>query len=223
MSMAALNPKRLIQKLLQTRLAWRLSGLMYWSACLATKGKIMDKKSLLSHCENEIKFLFPHLQTTDKVLEFGCGMGGNVIAVSPHTAEVTGVDINPFFVKRARSLAKSAGRENCRFISYEGGRLPFWDGEFDVVYTWAVFERIPKPMVAEYLRDFSRILKPGGRVSVYMLRKNAAETDFVDLLGDDIYVYFEKDEAEQFMKDAGFVVDEFVDWPMAHVCVAHKA
>ena len=220
MSTVTSRPRHLIHKLLRTRLVWRLSGLMYWSACLATKGKVMDKKAMLAHCENEIKFLFPHLKKTDKVLEFGCGMGGNVIAVSSHVSEVVGVDINPFFVRRARRLAHD--RKNCRFLSYNGGRLPFEDGEFDFVYTWAVFERIPKPMVTEYLRDFNRILKPGGRASVYMLRQHAAETNFTDLLGEDVYVYFEKEEVEHFMRDAGFAIDEFVDWPMAHVCIAHS-
>ena len=45
----------------------------------------------------------------------------------------------------------------------EGGRLPYADASFDVVFANMVFEHIPWPDVPGVLREIRRVLRPGGR------------------------------------------------------------
>ncbi len=210
-----------VQGLLRTRAAWRLSGLNYWSACIATKGKLMTRQALLAHCEKEMKLIRPVFNKDDVVVEFGCGLGGNMIAVSGDVHEVIGVDINPFYLWHARRLSRHY--PNCRFRLLDGKKLPFADASVDAVCSWAVFERIPKPSVTAYLREFSRILKSRGRSAVYLLRPEAKDTGFTRLLGESAYIYFDREEAQALMADSGFTIEQFIDWPTAHVCLARKS
>tara|TARA_R110002096_G_scaffold101316_5_gene224012 strand:+ start:2989 stop:3681 length:693 start_codon:yes stop_codon:yes gene_type:complete len=209
-----------VQRLLRTRAVWRLSGLNYWSACMATKGRLMTRHALLAHCRQEMQLIRSVFREDDVVVEFGCGLGGNMIANAGSVQEIVGIDINPYYLRHARRLSRSY--PNCRFELYEGGELPFADASVDVVYSWAVFERIPKPAVAAYLQEFIRILKPRGRSAVYLLRPAAKDTGFTRLLGEDAYVYFDREEAEALMANSGFAIERFVDWPTAHVCLAEK-
>ena len=49
-------------------------------------------------------------------------------------------------------------------------RLPYADGEFDLVFLCSVFTHMPAAEVANYLGEISRVLKPGGRcVATYFL------------------------------------------------------
>ncbi len=42
-------------------------------------------------------------------------------------------------------------------------RLPYADGDFDLVFLCSVFTHMPAPEVANYLSEVRRVLKPGGR------------------------------------------------------------
>ncbi len=220
MNLADLHPARLMQTLLRTRLVWRLSGLTYWSAVKATRGRVMKRADLLRMCEERIAFIFPHLAPEHRVLDFGCGLGGVAVAMSRHAGEVIGVDINRLFIRHARRMAR--GRDNCRFQFYSGQSLPFDDADFDVVCCWGVFERIPKPSVTDYVREFHRVLKPEGLAVVYLLRRNAEAIGLTDLLGVDAYVFFAQDEADRLFASAGFKIQEYFQRPAAHVYLVRK-
>ncbi|MCA9232051.1 MAG: class I SAM-dependent methyltransferase [Planctomycetales bacterium] len=180
----------------------------------------MSRSEALRVCRQRMESLVPYLSPNDRVLDFGCGIGGKAIAISDHVAEVVGVDINPWYIGQARRLAR--GRSNCHFQSYQGGSLPFSDDHFEVVYSWAVFERIPKTTVAGYVRDFYRVLKPGGLAAIYFLRYESSEAGFADLLGEEAYVFYRREEVDRLLADIGFVVQEYLAWPNAHVCLARK-
>ena len=216
----AMLSRKWFKGLLRTRLAWRLSGLFWWSAVKATKGKVMDRAGYLEHCAGEIDTILPWVKPDDHVLEFGCGLGGNVHAVAGKAERVIGVDINPLYVRRARRVNRD--RDNCAFMAYDGGHLPFYDGDFTLVYSWAVFERLPKDRVAFYLGDFHRLLKPGGRTALYFLRKNALETGFSELLGDDIYVFWDPDELRDLHARENLSVLEIKEWPNAWIVLAER-
>ena len=208
------------QRLLRHKLVWRLSGLTFASAVKATKGRVMSVAAYRAFCEGEIEFLYGHLQPVYALLEFGCGLGGNCAALSRRVGRVVGIDINPLFIRQARRVARD--RPNCEFLSYAGGELPLPDDEFDVVFCWAVFERIAKLQVEEYLREFRRVLKPGGLCVAYYLGEKSRETNFADLLGEEAYVYWQEPEVAELLERTGFEVEEWMDWPTAYVPVARK-
>jgi SAM-dependent methyltransferase len=99
------------------------------------------------------------------VLEVGSGSGGPAVYLAAERGcRITGVDINEHGIRNARTLAESRGiGERARFEAVDAGRpLPFPANRFDaIVSNDAMCHIAGRPAV---LRDWHRILKPGGRV-----------------------------------------------------------
>lgn len=90
------------------------------------------------------------------VLDLGCGNGNSVDAFRSHDASVdwVGVDIGDSQEARARR------RNDATFVTYDGTRVPFPDGTFDLVYSSQVLEHVPDPLL--HLREIARVLRAGG-------------------------------------------------------------
>lgn len=86
-------------------------------------------------------------------LDIGCSVGATVQAATDLGWEAHGVDIS----KRAVEYCNSLGL-NCKAIS--GVELPYEDASFDLVTNWHVIEHVRD--VSETIREWSRVLKPGG-------------------------------------------------------------
>ncbi|MCB9076718.1 MAG: class I SAM-dependent methyltransferase [Anaerolineaceae bacterium] len=92
-------------------------------------------------------------------LDFGCGNGAAAINLATkYPLKITGIDVDLDQIR----LAQQAGRHlaNVRFIPVDGTRLPFDDGEFDIVYTNKVTHHIPNWL--EAVAEMTRVVKPGG-------------------------------------------------------------
>ena len=106
----------------------------------------------------------PH--ASDALIEVGCGTGALLRRIVRHTgmARVTGLDINGFLLKEARTLAVQEGLgDRLRFEEGSAEALPFPDNAFDVVYSCTVMEEVDADRM---LAELVRIAKPGGRVAV---------------------------------------------------------
>jgi SAM-dependent methyltransferase len=73
--------------------------------------------------------------------------------------DVYGVDVDLAALEAGRAAYPDLAD---RLRHYDGLRLPFPDGGFDLVTMFDVIEHIPAP--SDYLRDVRRVLKPGGRL-----------------------------------------------------------
>ena len=97
-----------------------------------------------------------------RVLDVGCGVGLTDARLLPHVGELHGVDVSPGMVERAR-----AANPEARYEVYDGGRLPYGDGEFDVAFAICVLHHVEpadrRPLVAE----LARVTKPDGLVAVF--------------------------------------------------------
>jgi SAM-dependent methyltransferase len=101
-----------------------------------------------------------------RVLDFGCGIGRVAIALAPHAAEVTGVDVSAAMVGEAR--ARAAGLANVSFDAVDGGPLPFPDASFDVVLAVDSFPYLVRAgVLGEQLAEIARVLRPGGDLLVF--------------------------------------------------------
>ncbi|HLZ22345.1 MAG TPA: class I SAM-dependent methyltransferase [Ktedonobacterales bacterium] len=83
---------------------------------------------------------------------------------------VSGLDISHSFVRIASENAQQAG-VSIDFRQGDVARMPFADSTFDFIVCQAAFKNFPEPVAA--LNEIHRVLRPGGNVSIYDLRKDA--------------------------------------------------
>lgn len=172
----------MLKKLRSTNILWRMSGLTYPTAVIATNGYYVDREKLIQIGKEENKTLLQYLNKSDTILEFGSGIGKNLIALSDFINVGCGININPYYCRIARKLAARFGVKNLLFYHYDGSSfsdLP----KFDIVYENGVFERIPKNLVAKYVRALKEnFLADRGKMILYFLRENAKRIGFTDRL-----------------------------------------
>jgi SAM-dependent methyltransferase len=99
-------------------------------------------------------------QGAERVLDAGCGTGHTALAFAPHVAEVVGVDLTEAMLEQGRRLAAERGLTNVSFREGDVEGLPFADASFDIVTSRLSAHHYPHPAVA--LREFARVLRPGG-------------------------------------------------------------
>ncbi|MFD5401255.1 class I SAM-dependent methyltransferase [Streptomyces griseorubiginosus] len=93
------------------------------------------------------------------VLDLGCGTGSLSLLAAEQGHRVTGVDLSPAMVERAR--AKLAGRDAV-FLVGDAAQPPVGEQRFDVVLVRHVLWALPDP--GRVLRRWWGLLRPGGRL-----------------------------------------------------------
>jgi arsenite methyltransferase len=101
----------------------------------------------------------------DAVLDIGCGAGVDSLVAAVLVGaggHVTGIDVTPAMIERARANQARLSLANVTFQVGEAEALPFPDGTFDAVISNGVFNlSLDK---AKALQEAHRVLKPGGRL-----------------------------------------------------------
>jgi SAM-dependent methyltransferase len=103
----------------------------------------------------------------ERVLDLGSGAGtDSLIAAQMVGAEgrVTGIDMTPAMLAKARAAAAEMGATNVEFVESEAEQLPFSDGTFDVVISNGVIDLIPDKDAV--FAELYRVLTPGGRIQI---------------------------------------------------------
>jgi SAM-dependent methyltransferase len=106
-----------------------------------------------------------------RVLEVGCGPGHLSIRLARrHGLDVTGLDLDPAMIGRARRNANRADGDEPRpaFVVGDVASLPFPDGSFDLVVSTLSMHHWADP--AAGLAEIGRVTRPGGRAFVWDLR-----------------------------------------------------
>jgi SAM-dependent methyltransferase len=116
--------------------------------------------------DNSAAYLVPHLHPGAAILDVGCGPGTITIdlAARVRPGRVIGIDASTDVVAQAAGLAASEGVANVEFRVGDASALEFDDATFDVVHAHQVLQHLRRPVDA--LREFRRVLKPGGVVAV---------------------------------------------------------
>ena len=102
-----------------------------------------------------------------RALDFGCGVGRLSQALGDHFAEVDGVDIAASMVDRARSINRHGERVRYHLNGSDDLGL-FGDQTFDFVYSNITLQHMQQEIARSYLREFARVLAPGGVAVVQM-------------------------------------------------------
>lgn len=94
-------------------------------------------------------------------VDFGCGVGRLTQALAPYYETVTGVDISAPMIEKANEFNHLGDR--VRFVVNAKPDLGiFQDGSLDYVQTFIVLQHMHPRHQAGYMREFARILRPGG-------------------------------------------------------------
>ena len=112
-------------------------------------------------------FSLGRLAPGERVLDLGSGAGTDSLVAAQMVGEqgrVTGVDMTPEMLAKARAAAAELGVGNVDFVESEAERLPFPDGSFDVVISNGVIDLIPDKDAV--FAEIVRVLALGGRIQI---------------------------------------------------------
>ena len=107
------------------------------------------------------------LEPGERVLDLGSGAGTDSLIAAQMVGEkgsVTGIDMTPEMLAKARSAAATMGATNVEFVEAEAEHLPFADASFDVVISNGVIDLIPDKDAV--FAELFRVLAPGGRLQI---------------------------------------------------------
>jgi SAM-dependent methyltransferase len=112
------------------------------------------------------------IESLDSILDFGCGCG----RVARHWAtldgpQVYGCDYNAELVawcERELPFLRASRNDLEPPTGYP-------DASFDLVYAFSVFTHLTEPLQRDWMAEFRRILKPGGRLVISTLGEHSRE------------------------------------------------
>ena len=94
-----------------------------------------------------------------RVLDLGCGAGDSVDVFRRFDPGVRWVGLD----LPASPEVASRSRSDAEFATFDGERIPFPGGEFELVFCKQVLEHVRRP--APLLREVARVLEPGGHLA----------------------------------------------------------
>jgi ubiquinone/menaquinone biosynthesis C-methylase UbiE len=158
------------------------------------------------------------LRGDERVLDAGCGAGHTALAFAPRVAEVVALDLTEAMLAQGRKLAKQRELANIRFQRGDVEKLAFDDASFNLITSRYSAHHYPHPFTA--LREFARVLKPGGGlllVDVVSPDEPAQDTflNAIELLRDPSHV--RDHTVEQWLRmlaAAGFAGEVLGHWPL---------
>lgn len=98
-----------------------------------------------------------------KVLEVGAGTGTSFPAYPTH-CEVTGVDLAPDMLARARQKIEENGWSHLKVMEMDALDLKFSDNSFDYVMAFHVVTVVPDPV--RMIAEAKRVCKAGGKIVI---------------------------------------------------------
>ncbi|MDQ4142418.1 MAG: class I SAM-dependent methyltransferase [Actinomycetota bacterium] len=113
------------------------------------------------------------------VLEAGCGIGTDGAQFAAAAAHYTGLDVTPGALALARRRFELEGARG-HFVNGSVTELPFPDDRFDLVFSHGVIHHVHGTEAA--LREFHRVLRPGGTLLVMVYNRRSLNYYFTILL-----------------------------------------
>jgi SAM-dependent methyltransferase len=176
-------PLRWVRRLQLTR-AVRFDGLLLPPRSLRLGGEhFRDDRAFVESGREDVRKLVGAfgIGASSSILDLGCGVGRLPIGMLAEFGEVgdyAGADVNRSSVEWCRRhleahhrglsfthLDVANERYNRRGRPVDGSfRLPWDSSRFDAIFLYSVFSHMCSDDVRAYLREFARLLRPGGGV-----------------------------------------------------------
>lgn len=102
------------------------------------------------------------------ILDIGCSVGMSTFALQQTypTAQLTGLDLSPYFLAIARyqDQTRHSGQVSWLHAAAESTGLP--DRSFDLVSAHLIFHELPTTAAIAIFREARRLLRPGGHLAI---------------------------------------------------------
>ncbi|MBK8096248.1 MAG: class I SAM-dependent methyltransferase [Planctomycetes bacterium] len=133
-----------------------------WSRSI-TKGYVHGfERMMLGHMRAARQRIAAHLLPADSVLDVGTAGGSTAADLLRRGAgEVWGLDPSPYLLQHA-----ARQHPDVRFVQGVAERLPFPDARFAAVAACFLLHELPPTFARQALREFHRVLRPGGRLAI---------------------------------------------------------
>ena len=104
-------------------------------------------------------------QAPKEILDFGAGIGTSVPYFRKFfpDASLTCLDVS----EKSLHVGRTRFPDLANFQAFDGIRIPSLDDSFDLVFAACVFHHIPESLHSALLKEWQRVLKPGGKAVIF--------------------------------------------------------
>ncbi len=141
--------------------AWDIANRVFWDLHSATWDSWVTQSDARDRAQAVVEWLRSvDVPSGAAVLDAGCATGEITVALARAGFRVTGLDLSPAMLWRARRKVTSCGLVATLRIGSLNEKLPFSDGSFDAGVCSHAIQCVPDP--PRLWREFLRVLVPRG-------------------------------------------------------------
>ena len=114
------------------------------------------------------------IQSRNRVLEVGFGTGQMLEKIMRKNdgGATYGIELSPKMLKKTWHRVINLNLSNSAYLLIgDASHIPFRDGYFEVIFNSYMLDLIDTPVINSILREFKRVLKPGGRLVLISISK----------------------------------------------------
>ena len=155
------------------------------------------------------------LNKRNKVLEIGIGTGRIAVKVAPHCLHLTGIDLSPKTINKARE--NLSDHKNISFICDNFINYIF-DKTFDVIYSTLTFMHIENKK--EAILKIDSLLNNGG---IFCLSIDKNQDDYIDMGTQKVKIYPDSlDYLTSIIKTTKMKLNKVIEIENAYIIVCYK-